>query len=399
MANSTAQTFTLQNITNYPIDISYVSFVDNPVVQHTADFSSIGGQAVDTRSNTLEQFTKRYQTGDYLEKTYQSDTADISRNYISNTGTRLVVSSTAGIRANWTASGNGYNGSQYVVSVTSATWLLMSGGPTSAPTPGVPIVFHTNIYEIVMDNTSGLSASWSIFGNGYNVPGRILNVVNGTTLLVDFLPTNPQVGNTMLFTSSTNYLTLNSTNNLDVGFAADGNGYDGSQLIINVVDGNIVQMSGQPSSTPAFNDQITFTSNKSLGTINAGDQIAISINYSSSGPSGSNYYSTATIHAIYQNGFHVPILGYIRNYITVNNPPPPPPEYTNNYSGGGGGNRGGGNQQGGGWYGFWSGVTTADGGLISAGGEYSGNPDSGNGDPNGGDANGVGGDGGGSGSA
>ena len=365
MANSTKQTFNIKNLnTTYNIDIRYFSYVDNSHITHTADYSSIGGSSSDTSSTTAILYSKQYQTGDYLEKQFKSDTHDRTPNYVgsANLGLTLIVNSTSGIKAGWTADGNGYDGTQYVVTVTSSTWLAMSDVPTGSPIVGLPITFSTSTYEVVLEDTTDLDAGWNIFGNGYNTTATIVSVKNTNTIIVNFLPTNPTIDNTMLFTSSTNNLTLNNRTDLNIGYTASGNGYDGTQYITALLSGNRVKMSAQPNYAPVYNGTISFTSTASQYTISPSSSANIGINYSS-GDVGSNYASTVTVHAVLQDGLNSPVIGFIRNYVTVNNPPPPPPDYSENYSGHGGGGNGG-NNGGGAPTGTWGGVTGAGGAPI-----------------------------------
>jgi hypothetical protein len=195
----------------------------------------------------------------------------------------------------------------------------------------------------VVDDAAHLQVGWAIIQNGYELADNAKIIgINGTTLTVNILPnqTSVVVGNPMLFSSSTNYLTLNNDNNLDVGFTAKNNGYDNSQSIIAILgDGQTVQMSAEPGSVPTAGNSIIFTSNANLVTIPAGATVTFIINYTSPGPAGTNYQSTVTINATQLPS--TPLTGYIYNYVNVNNPPPPGGTitFTTVYTGGGGGNR------------------------------------------------------------
>jgi len=335
--------FNLSNKGTHDIDINYIVYEDNNNTVHVADYSGWGGYTSDSRNNTRETYNKRYLYGDYLEKDFLSDTRDRLPTYTTMTGVTLTVNNTTGIQSGWVASGNGLTG-RSVVNVLSPTILTMSGTYSGTPVIGGTVTFSTSTDKITVANSDHLGIGWQIIQNGYELADNaVITAINGTTLTVNKLPNQSTVvvSNPMLFFTSTNYLTMNSTNNLDIGFTANYNGYNNSQSIIAVLgDGQTVQMSDQPGSTPVSNNEITFTSNKSLVNIPVGSQATFIINYNPSGSAsaGSNYASTVTIYATQLPS--TPIVAYIHNYITINNPPPPAtPDYTVTVtsSGGGGG--------------------------------------------------------------
>lgn len=338
---ATPITFTLLNTGTHDIIINSIAYEDDSRIQHVADYTGLGGPSGDTRPSTVDQYKKRYQYGDYLEKTYQSDTHDRTPTYTTMTGVTLQVSSVEGIESGWTVTtpGNGLTG-RSVVSKSAPHTLIMDGTYSGIPIIGANVNFQAPYKEITVDNTTHLQAGWQIQQNGYLLSDYafITSVVDVNTLRVNKLPNQStvEVGNPMLFFTNTNYLTLNNDNNLDIGFTADGNGYNNSQVITLLVgDGQTVKMSAQPGSLPVYNGEITFTSNQSLVTIPVGSQVTFSINYTSPGPAGTNYASTVTIYAI-QNS--IPIQGKIYNYVTVDQPPPnATPLYVTIYNGGNGG--------------------------------------------------------------
>lgn len=340
--------FTLSNQGLYPINVTNITYVDDSNIQHHSDYSNFAyGGSDQTADTSLEQYTKQYVTGDYLEKVFVSDTHDRTVYYSTHTGSTLTIkdSTTSGLDVGWIADGNGYTGLT-ISSISYPYTIVMSGSPSIAnPIVGGSIIFYTNTNKIVLDDTAGIQANWQVIGNGYTTHASVISVEgDGQTLIVDTLPTNPTVGNTMLFTTSTNYLTLNNTSQLAAGWTADGNGYNGTQYVVSVINGNTVQMSDQPNSTPTTTspaNQITFTNNIPLITLAVGSSTTFTVNYTNNTSNvGASYPSALTIDA---NQNSTPIIGYINNFVSINTPPPPPPTYVNNYTGGGGGgDRGGG---------------------------------------------------------
>lgn len=376
MSTATPITYTLSNSGTYAISIRNISYVDNSNIQHHSDYTNFDFGGSDNTGNTsADQYNKNYVTGDYLEKQFVSDTHDRTVFYSTHTGATLTIQNsvghtTSGIKIGWAAAGTGFTG-LYVQQVISSTQLLLTGTPSGTITPGATITFSTSSKQIVLSDTDGLAADWQIIGNGYDIGDNAVIVSklgDNATLNVSVLPTNPTVGNTMLFTSSTNYLTLNNTNNLQAGYTASGNGYDDTQYIVNVVDGNTVQMSDPPGSAPV-NGYIKFTSNVLLYTIPVGESVTFSINYTNRTSNvGTNYPSAVTINAI-QNS--IPLVGNIKNYVNINSPPAPPPDFTGRGGNGGGAGFSGGTTVGtdGGIQGGWgAGGTDGFGGASSTGG-------------------------------
>lgn len=353
---ATPITFKLENKTTDQIAIRSITYVDDSNVTHHADYSNFAyGGTDNTGTTTVITHIKQYVTGDYLQRSFVSDTHDRTVHYSTHTGSTLNIENdagflTTGIGPGWTAdsSDGAYNGTQYVVSITSATQIIMSAPPL-IPNPIVSgsIVFSSSTNKIVISDTTGIYAGWEIRDNGYTTPGNVLSVEDSQTLVVDILPNNPEPGNSMLFTTSTNYLTLSNTNSIEAGWTASSSddAYDDSQYVLLVVDGNTVQMSAQPNSAPSTSspaNQITFTSNQSLATIDAGTTTTFSVNYTNNNSTpATNYPSVLTINA--RNlGNNANIVGFINNFVSINLPPPPPSTYTSGREGSGrGGSRGG----------------------------------------------------------
>ena len=353
---ATPITFTLENKTVDQISIKSITYADNANITHHSDYSNFDFGGTDNTGNTSsEQFVKRYVTGDYLQRSYISDTSPITVYYSTHTGNTLTIkdSTTAGLYAGWTADtlggDNAFDGLT-IVSIGGPTTILLSGPPSVAiPNQGESIKFSFATNKLVINSTAGISAGWEIRDNGYSTPGNVISVEDSQTLVVDTLPTNPSTNpvNKFLFTSSTNYLTLNNTNNIEAGFTAlsSDNAYDDSQYVLLVVDGTTVQMSDQPNSSPSTTNpenQITFTSTRPIVTIDAGQSTSFVVNYTNNNSTpAANLPSLLTINA--KNlGNNSNIVGNVNNYVSINLPPPPPPTYTGGLQGGGGGSGRGG---------------------------------------------------------
>lgn len=356
---ATPITFSLHNNGTHDIAIRSISYNDDSHIQHVADYTGIGGSPGDTRPDTIIRYIKTYLYGEYLEKNFVSDTHDRLPTYTTMTGVTLTVSTTEGIQPGWIVTGNGLTG-RTVVTVTAPSTITLDGTYSGYPVKNATITFSTSTKAIVVDNADYLGTGWTIVGNGYELADNAsITSINGTTLEVSKLPTSPTVGNPMIFSSSTNYLTLNNNTNLETGFTAKNNGYNDSQSIIAVLgDGQTVQMSAPPGSVPNSGNPITFTSNANLVVIAAGTTATFVINYTSTGPAAVNYHSLVTINAIQLPS--TPLTGYIDNYVNVNYTAPSggTVAFTTVYSGGGGGGRGG--------QGYTTTVTTfSDGSTMS----------------------------------
>jgi len=343
---ATPITFTLHNSGIHDIAIRSISYLDDSQIQHVADYTGIGGSPGDSRPDTIVRYTKTYQYGDYLQKNFVSDTHDRLPTYSTMTGVVLTVSTTEGIQPGWIVTGNGLTG-RTVVTVTEPTTIVLDGTYSGYPVKNATITFSTSTQAIVVSNSTYLQTGWSIIGNGYELADyAIITSINGTTLGVSRLPISPTIGNPMIFSSSTNYLTLNNNTDLDTSFTAKNNGYNDTQYITAVLgDGQTVQMDAPPGSVPTAGNPIVFTSQRNLVVIPAGSEVTFSINYTSPGPVGTNYHSAVTISAVQLPS--TPLTGHIENYVNVMTSPPAGPTgsspttiYTTTYTGGGqGGNR------------------------------------------------------------
>lgn len=323
---SSTLTYTIANFSSsVPAEIRNFTFVDNANIRHHADLSDFGLSSDFTATTTLASVSHNYVTGSPLRKLSVSATFPVEKTIKEvQTSTTLILNNTTGLssKIGWVATSDdgSYNGTQSIVSVTSATWVVMSGTPLYDPTLNGTITFTTSTNEIVMDNTSGLIASWTITGNGYTsgMGAKILEVRgDNATLVVDQLPvevnwtTGPSAY--MIFTTSTKFLTVDSASGISIGWFASGNTYNGTQEVLNI-NGNTLTMSGYPGGYPTASGAITFSnSNGSLITIAPGVTKEFKIRYENATDTLGTWTSILTINA--NQG--TPVVKTIDNYVIV----------------------------------------------------------------------------------
>lgn len=322
--------------TTTPAQIRSFSFNDNANIRHYIDLSEFGLSNNFTGNTTISTATHNYVTGSPLRKTSVSASFPVDKTITAdNTGTTLQLNNTTGLstKAGWIATSDdgAYDGSQYIVSVTSATWVEMSAEPLFAPTLGGSITFSKTTNEIVMGDTDGLQAGWTITGNGYTsgMDAYIIEVVgDNATLIVDQLPSDTlwSVSGLMVFTTSTKFLTLDSTSGLSAGWFATNNGYDGTQYIVSI-DGNTLTMSDYPGGYPTVG-AITFSNaSTTLVTISPGDTKIFSIKYENATDALGTWSSVLTV----TGNQSTPVVKQVQNYVMVSLEgytlgPPPLPE-------------------------------------------------------------------------
>jgi hypothetical protein len=269
--------YTLTNYGSVTATITAIEFDPKNGINHTADLSSFGGylaaETAFTGLNTYPVETAIVTDFDIIrEPTYVNHFTTASINY-------LVVSTTVGIGAGYNISLNGYNGSQQVVSVTSATWVRVSA------TPGFP----------------------------------------------------PTVGQAVRFTPDNIYLYLDDITGIRVGDEASGNGYDGTQNVLARNAGaNRLTMSDYPSSTPVVGGSVTFTDVSPIGELAPGASIPFSVDYVNVTNTLGEYPRDIRLYAV--EG--APVVKTINNFITLSTAPaiaPPDTVYAIYYDGGGGG--------------------------------------------------------------
>lgn len=192
------QTFTIKN--NSLVDTAYINrftFADQSGQVQHAVDFTGWNSPWNSGSYSGSNDTKRTES-----VTYQDDVGPINAVYVDHTGTTLIVDSTSGISANWTLDGNGYTSNQTVVSITSATWLVTSAGPNGIPVPTEVITFTPPQIAMRVTNNTGVQAGWVATGNGYN--GETAVSTSGTTWIImsDAPGGTPTPGGTVLFSST-----------------------------------------------------------------------------------------------------------------------------------------------------------------------------------------------------
>jgi hypothetical protein len=327
--------------------VNSFTFVTDPAIRHSADLAAFAGLTDNyTGATTLITLSTNYVTGGLSRKPFASATFPVTQTITGHDGTTLIVDSTAALTDKIGWQGNGVYLGRYIVSITSATYLLMSNTPSSAPTIPSTITFSTSTNELTLSGTTptlGMAAGWKILGNGYNSTGTVISVKNSFTLIVDNLPdTTPTVGNPMTFrapgTDGSKTVTVASSAGLSNGFIASGNGFTIGQSITNV-SGNVLTMSAEPNGTPEFGGSISFVNNNAtLYTIPPSGSVSFNLDYSYISGGIGTYASILTVKVTQSTQRSL----VVRNYVGISAAPvvPPPVTYTGNYGGGGGG-RGG----------------------------------------------------------
>jgi hypothetical protein len=332
--------------------INYIDFYENTNIQHSSDISVFGRTPGNTDSSTQLRLQKQYQSGSALRKVFYEYDRPRTRTFINRVSLRRIqIDSTQGIRDGFfVTGGTAYDGT-YVLSVMSATWILLSSPPVGTPDPLVPITFYTSTNRITVGNTTGISAGWNMTGNGYTIRS-VVTVIDSTHIFLDGPPTTPPSLNGTAyvhFRAPSPYIVVNNTTGLLPGYKvyANDNAYTGS-YILSVEPGNVVMLSDEANSYSSPGDLINFIDETPLGTIPPLGTKTFSADYTrvGSAPYGT-YTGTIAIGA-----FHFsPVLKYVSNFVTIAAVPPPVPaaptyNYVTNNRGGGGGGGGGGTSPG-----------------------------------------------------
>ena len=199
MADSETRTYTIWNLSTVTTDINSMIFVNQPEVSHHLSFpagweSPYAGDINFTAGDTVITET--------AQATYALE--DILRQYKSHTGTTLTVNSNASIGSGYAVNGNGYNTT--VVSTSGTQTVITSAGPVTTPIFNNNIQFLPPQYDLIVDSNSGISANWTAAGNGYS--GQTVVATSGSTYLIMSGPpsTTPTPGGVITFTSDQNLM-------------------------------------------------------------------------------------------------------------------------------------------------------------------------------------------------
>lgn len=148
-----------------------------------------------------------------------------------------------------------------------------------------------------------VQTGWTVVedaGGAYSTPGRTVAAVSGTSWISfsALWDNTPVPGDVITISPATSELVLNNTTNLQAGWVASGNGYSGGQTIVQVINGNTLEMSNPPSSAPTPGGTITFTSlNDEMITIAPGTSATFAMNYVNVTSSLGTYLSGVTLYA------------------------------------------------------------------------------------------------------
>lgn len=186
----------------------------------------------------------------------------------------------------------------------------------------------SNFYLIV-DSTNRIESGWEADGNGYTSGQTVLTVTSSTWLRMSAAPSfSPTVGQAITFSTSDVYLFVDSVTAIDVGDVASGNGYSIGQYVVSKNSGlNRLTMSDYPNGIPSVGGEITFTDQTPIGLLPAGSSTTFVVNYTAATSVLDTYARDISISAI----LDVPVTKTINNLITLSNTPIAPEEIPTNY--------------------------------------------------------------------
>jgi hypothetical protein len=200
MATSETRTYTIQNLSTVSTTINSMAFTNESAVSHHLGFPAVGwiapyaGVTDFTANDTVITET--------AQATYALE--NILRQYKLHTGTSLTVNSNANIGAGYAVNGNGYNTT--VVSTAGTQTVVTSAGPTTTPILDDNIQFLPPQYDLIVDDNTGISTNWTAAGNGYS--GQTVAATSGSTYLIMSGPpsSSPTPGGVITFTSDQNLM-------------------------------------------------------------------------------------------------------------------------------------------------------------------------------------------------
>ena len=313
-------TYTIYNNGAVTATINSIVFETPGQIQQYIDLSPFGGPWTGSTEfsddTTVESTTKTYVSGSPFYSGYVSHNAPFDRTYvgfyITGTNRYLIINSTAGISENWDVDGNGFN--RTVDSVTSSTWLELSGGPTGSPTVGDPITFSPPYLSLFVESTTGLGNGWEISGNGYSANQTILNVISSTELSVSAIPnTPPSVGQDITFTDDEDYTIISGVSGLQEGWSMSGNGFNG-QTITDIQPPNKIFTNSNPNTPPTEGGSISFSSTANIVVLPPGANVTFPMEYRSVAyTNGASYTATVIINST----ILAPVVKRITNLIAM----------------------------------------------------------------------------------
>jgi hypothetical protein len=226
MADSETRTYTIWNRDSTVTYINSIIISTDPNVSHHIDFPS----GWNGPYNNLTNFTANT-TVISQPVTYLSDVGNQVKQYVTHSGTNLVINSTASLVIGYTLSLNGYSAGQTITGWGSTNTVITSSGPNDLtggkPIVGDNIIFSPPEYSMQVSNNTGVAAGWVATGNGYN--GQTATGLSSTNYIIMSGPptTSPTPSGTVGFSdpqpvlilspeSSSTFTTryTNNTNNI-----------------------------------------------------------------------------------------------------------------------------------------------------------------------------------------
>ena len=256
MADSETRTYLIWNRDSVTTYIRSIVFTNDAGVSHHAAFPAGWDGPYANQADFTANTTAISETASYV-----GDVGNVIKQYVSNTGTSLRVSSTSSLFVGYTLFGNGYTSGQTITGFGTTATVVTSAGPNGSPQVGENIQFRPPQYTLRVDSNAGISAGWIASGNGYN-------------------------GQTAQSFSSTDYII----------------------------------MSGGPVSTPSPGGTITFTSPQTVLTLAPGSSSTFTARYTNNTAVVGTYPATFTIQALSTQS----ITKIVSNYVGINTPPVDP---------------------------------------------------------------------------
>jgi hypothetical protein len=202
MADSETRTYLIWNRDSVTTYITGIDFTNDAGVSHSVSFpgtweSPFAGQTDYTANTTVET----------QAVTYADDIGDELKQYVSHTGTSLTVNSTASLVVGYSLFGNGYTAGQTIAGFTSST-VITSAAPNGTPLVGENIQFSPPQYLLRVTSNSGVGVGWEANGNGYT--GQTSSGLSSTNYIIMSGPptSTPTPGGTVTFTLNRTVLIL-----------------------------------------------------------------------------------------------------------------------------------------------------------------------------------------------
>lgn len=286
-----SQNYTIYNFSPSTLYINSLTFTSDGNTPHVADLTGLGGPfgAGYTGSETMTKETAVYTAhNSILTKDYKAHAIDYTKTYVSHvepltktysdhatvetavassatfqTGQYyLIVDNTNNILPGYVASSVNYTSGQTVVAVTSATWLRMNAAPTPASynVNGETVTFTPNVEWLILNNTTGLDVGWVLSSTGYTGGQTITQVTSGTWVNVSAAPNStPGPSESITFTPPKAYIRVSpNTNNLYPGMIIQSTAYSSGQQIDEITSSTWIAATAYPTTTPSPSETLNF---------------------------------------------------------------------------------------------------------------------------------------------